>query len=192
MKESKVAAGMTVCGACAGLRGPCFDTFSHCERTQRCSCEPQEPRWKGYDYNTAIELCHACAAITVRSGSRWSWIYCETCKELALAYNRASGGAVIPLGRHSVMNGILLYEKDAAPPFAQAAFEAALAKLFARIDRLWSWHRARVREIVQSIPGEETAVPLERYLEHVRAHGPSPEVAFDALVVAVTAPTSGT
>jgi len=43
MKDAKVAAGVELCRECLGLRGPCFDTFSHCERTQRCSCEPKEP-----------------------------------------------------------------------------------------------------------------------------------------------------
>ena len=51
--------------------------------------------------------------------------------------------------------------------------------------------RARVNN-VQSIPGEEAAVPLEGYIERVRAHESTPEAAFAALVLAVTASTSGT
>jgi hypothetical protein len=188
MKDAKVAAGVELCRECLGLRGPCLDTFSHCERTQRCSCEPKEPLWKAYDYNTAIELCRCCGAATVRSGSRWSPFFCDACKERVLAYNRVAGSAVIPIGRHSIMNGISLSGEDAKSVVAQAAFEAGMANLFARVDRLWMWHRDRVRVVVQSIPGEETAIPLERYLEHVRARGGSPDVAFDALVLAVTAP----
>jgi hypothetical protein len=86
------------------------------------------------------------------------------------------------------MNGISLSGEDAKSVVAQAAFDAGMANLFARVDRLWKWHRDRVRVVVQSIPGEETAIPLERYLEHVRTRGGSPDVAFDALVLAVTAP----
>jgi hypothetical protein len=188
MRDTKVAASVELCRRCLGLRGPCFDTFSHCERTQRCSCEPKEPLWKGYDYNTAIELCHCCAATTVRSGSRWSPFFCDTCKERVLAYNRAAGFAVIPVGRHSIMNGISLSGAEAKAVVAQGAFEAGIANLFERVDRLWKWHRDRVRVVVHGIPGKETAIPFERYLEHVRARGESPDVAFDALVLGVTAP----
>lgn len=188
MKDTKVAARVELCRECLGLRGPCFDTFSHCERTQRCSCEPKEPLWKAYDYNTAIELCRCCAATTVRSGSRWSPFFCDAGKERVLAYNRVAGSAVIPIGRHSIMNGISLSGEDAKSAVAQAAFEEGMANLFARIDRLTKWYRDRVRAVVQSIPGEEAAVPLERYLEHVRARSERSDAAFDALVLAVTAP----
>ena len=62
MGETSLVTGVArveICRECLGLRGPCFDTFSHCERMQRCACEPEEPRWKAYDYNRAIELCRA-------------------------------------------------------------------------------------------------------------------------------------
>ena len=190
MADVKFEAGVELCRKCLALRGPCFDTFSRCERTQRCGCEPKDPPWKAYDYNTAIELCYCCAATTVSSGSRWSAFFCDTCRERVCAYNRAAGFAVIPIGRHSIMNAIFVSGQDAKSRVAQRAFEAGMANLFTRMDRLCEWKRDRVRVVVQSIPGEETAIPLERYFEHVRARGGGPDVAFDALVLAATAPPS--
>ncbi len=130
------------------LRGPCRD-----ERTQRCACEPKEP--------PAIELCRGCAAATIPSGSKWSVLFCDACKERVVAYNRAAGGCAIPIGRHSLMNGIFVIDED---------IESSLGPLFERIDRLTKWHRQRVRAVVQTIPGDEPAIPLEVYL--VRAEHP--------------------
>jgi len=173
MEETKVAAHLELCRECFGLRGPCFDTFSHCERTQRCACEPKEPLWKAYDYNTAIELCRCCATETVRSGSRWSSFYCDACKAPVMHYNRAAGAPVIPIGRHSIMHGIILEGASADSPVSRAAFESQTAGLFARMDRLWKWHRDRVRAVVHRMPGEERAVSLDAYLEQARARGES-------------------
>ncbi len=149
---------MELCRECLRLRGPLG------ERTQRCACEPKEPLWNGYDYNTAIELCQCCAAATIPSGSRWSVFFCDACKERVVAYNRAAGCCAIPIGRHSLMNGIFVTDEDV---------ESSLVSFFERIDRLTKWHRERVRAVVQSLPGDE-AVPLDVYLERARTIANAP------------------
>jgi hypothetical protein len=188
MEETKVAAPLELCRECLGLRGPCFDTFSHCERTQRCACEPKEPLWKAYDYNKAIELCRCCAWETVSSGSRWSPFFCEGCKALVVAHNRAAGGPVVPIGRHSIMNGIFVSSASAGSPVARAALTAATAGLFTRMDRSGKWFRDRVRAVVHRMPGAEPAVPLAAYLEHARARGESRGDLILSLSLAIAAP----
>ena len=161
MGETSLVTGVArveICRVCLGLRGPCFDTFSRIERTQRCACEPEELRWKAYDYNRAIELCRCCGADTVKSGSRWSPFFCETCRVHVDRHNRVAGSTVIPVGRHTIMNGLLL-DGDAA----------ATSRLFERIARGERWHEERVRAIVRAVPGSAPAVPLDVYLSRARA-----------------------
>jgi hypothetical protein len=162
-------ARVAICRECLELRGPCFDTFSRVERTQRCACEPEEPRWKAYDYNRAIELCRCCAAATVKSGSRWSPFFCQACDAHVRSYDRIAGHAAIPVGRHTAMNGILLDGGQATNPRAMAAFQTAMADLFGRVTRLVRWHRDRVRAGVRAMPGDDPVVPLDAYLARARA-----------------------
>ena len=95
---------MELCRDCFVLRGPFFDHINTCERMQRCACESKEPPWNEYDFNCAIGLCCGCTAEVVRSGSSWSVFFCESCKPRVMAYDRRVGAALIPLGRHSLMN----------------------------------------------------------------------------------------
>jgi hypothetical protein len=173
---------MDLCRECLGLRGPCFDSFGRCERTQRCACEPKEPLWTGYDYNCAIELCHLCGAATVRSGSRWSLFFCARCSTPVNAYNRAAGAVVIPIGRHSIMNGVVLSGRAAASPVARDAFAAAMTSLEGRIGRLFRWQRDKVRRLLRKLPEGGATVPLETYLEVARARSED----VDALIAELT------
>ena len=186
MENIKVSARLELCRECLELRGPCLDRAGGGRRTQRCRCEPKEPLWRAYDYNMAIELCRGCVAATVPSGSRWSPFFCGECAPRVLAYNRAAGAA-IPVGRHSMMNGLGLSGAGASSAAATSALAVGMAGLWDRIDRLWRWRCERVRSVVHGFAGSEPAIPLEAYLE--RARGVSPG-ALDALALAraVTAP----
>lgn len=189
MGETSLVTGVArveICRECLGVRGPCFDTFSRIERTQRCACEPEEPRWKAYDYNRAIELCRGCGADTVKSGSRWSPFFCETCKVHVDRYNRVAGSTVIPIGRHTIMHGIMLDGEAAANPVATAAFEAATSSLFERITRLERWHQERVRAIVRAVPGSAPTVPLDVYLSRARSRAEEPGILVAELAHVVT------
>lgn len=187
MENIKVSARLELCRECLELRGPCLDRAGGGERTQRCACEPKEPRWKGYDYNMALELCRGCVAATVPSGSRWSPFFCGECAPRVLAYNRAAGAA-IPVGRHSMMNGLGLSGAGASSAAAASALAAGMAGLVDRIDRLWRWRCGRVRRVVQGFAGSEPAIPLERYLERARGASPIARDALDDLARAVAAP----
>ncbi len=105
MAGNELAARMELCRECLVLRGPFFDSHNGCERVQRCGCEPREPLWNAFDYNCAAELCPCCASRVIGCGSKWSVFFCEECKPHVVAYNGAAGLTVIPIGRHSMMDG---------------------------------------------------------------------------------------
>lgn len=160
--------GLEICRACLGLRGPVWDGFSGCERTQRCACEAEEARWRGYDFNRAVELCRGCDAALVRSGSRWSLFFCDPCKARVMARNRSSDEPPIPLGRHTVMNG-LSFDPTTASAAERDRFSRSAADLFQRIEQLERAHRERVGGTVSALPGDAPRVPLAIYLAAAHA-----------------------
>jgi hypothetical protein len=102
----------TVCGDCTQLKG----TVDRPNRSlalgldgmyQACACdERDESTWRGYDFNLDRELCRVCALDVVPSGSKWSRWLCSTCVRLVGETNDRWGVCIIPVGRHSLVNGV--------------------------------------------------------------------------------------
>jgi len=182
MAGNELAARMELCRKCLVLRGPFFDSHNGCERVQRCGCEPRQPLWNAFDYNCAAELCRCCAAHVIRCGSKWSIFFCDACKRQVVAYNGAVGWKAIPIGRHSMMNGVALNTGDAGKASARSAYARDLSEVFDRIDRLERFHRAQVRRIVSSIETPGPTVPVPHYIEHATRSLPSGEAVFAAIV----------
>jgi hypothetical protein len=137
---------------------------------QRCRCEGvDQERWLRFDFNCYLELCRCCGVEPIRSGSRWSSFFCEECKARVLSLNRAAGGWVIPIGRHSAMHGILVRGDERFDPQVAERFAGAMRGLFAGIDHLDKWSRSVVRRNLAELgfaPGEE--VGLSDYLDAAR------------------------
>ncbi|HVA10428.1 MAG TPA: hypothetical protein VNG12_27250, partial [Acidimicrobiales bacterium] len=111
-----------VCGSCHQVRGTALAGFH-----QRCACEPvpdpDEPRF-GQDFLMAAELCRCCGLVLLPSGSRWSVWFCPPCTRLARSFNEQLGRCVIPIGRHSLMNGVGL-KGTGLPPVSRTHGYAA-------------------------------------------------------------------
>jgi hypothetical protein len=115
---------------------------------QLCSCASDEewraqPRWGG-DFNTVVELCNCCGGVALSSGSRWSPLLCDRCFARVRALNELAGRCVVPIGRHSLMNGVSMpvrdYEND-------AVFTAFADQLNAFLEQSIEFGR-RAREVV--------------------------------------------
>ena len=84
----------------------CFGLTSKGNGMQRCSCD----EYKGsseVDCPSGYHLCDICAASLAGGTSRYSWNACEVC----LKFNRklaTDHGVSLPLGRHSIMNGVAI------------------------------------------------------------------------------------
>lgn len=177
---------LQLCATCGELHGSFEDPrASGVVREQRCACTTDDehrepsPRWEGYDFACAFELCHACAAAVVESGSKWSKLFCATCDREVRVWNER--GRRIPLGRHSFANDLFLTgparshdegsearspadrsAADRSP--SEQAFDAALRALFERLDRLRAWRAARVAAL-HEWAGQPSS--LDAYLEAV-------------------------
>jgi hypothetical protein len=187
-KLEVVAARMSVCGECGDLSGPFEDVACAVERVQRCGCRggrgrKGEPLWPRYDFKRVVELCRCCAGSLVASGSRWSSFFCDGCRSDVVAWNRA-GTSWIPVGRHSLANGIgYSVRSEEAGEVQGESIEAArfarrLNELGARIAYLDRWRVRRVRDVLGNMNGPTS---VAAYLAAVRA-GPARRDVFAALV----------
>ena len=105
------------------------------------SDEKEQLPWKGFDYNEIVTLCHCCGTELLRSGSRWSVWFCEPCKERVVTLNAEAGVAVIPIGRHSLMNGIGIEGKPSISKKEIKAMAGSLNNMGSRIDCLEEWRK---------------------------------------------------
>lgn len=179
---------LVLCGTCNGLRGQVPDQPKGTEQLCRCSpveVHQEQPPWGG-DHNTYAELCRCCGLTLLTSGSRWSVWFCDYCKPLVVALNRQAGRCVVPIGRHSIMNGFALRATDFDRPEAIAQFASATRGLFAQVEGLDGYARSVVahnRRVLGFTPGED--VYLGKYLWTVRRSELTPAAAFVALALHV-------
>jgi hypothetical protein len=168
-----------VCGECGQLFGP-VATDVGATHDQKCGCERKamDNLWPRFDFNAAVDLCHACTLTLIRSGSRWHPLYCRSCLHLVEAENAqlasTCGGPsapspYIPIGRHSLTHGISYTSgPDADDDSAPVEFTEAMDDLRARLGLLRRIHLARVRKVLEDLGAPKRAV-TETFLRRARA-----------------------
>ena len=187
---------LILCTACGHLRGPWRRPGRGADvLVQRCLCErdageESQPRWPGYDHNTVAELCRCCALTLVRSGSKWSVWFCGDCLSRVRALNQRAGRCVVPIGRHSLLNGIgLRAEPGRDDPDALAAYADQLDAFFAAAADTDGWRRQVIAENLDAVGlAFARAVPVRIYLERARQAGLSKDAAFARLLDAAADP----
>lgn len=120
---------------------------------QKCRCKTNEnglieETWDRYDFNKKIELCYCCSMELINSGSRWSVLYCDECKDRVVAFNYLIGKVVIPLGRHSVMNSLMIEYKCHDMDVEIKRFVKGWNSLVVLIDKVVDWS---VRSLFQNL-----------------------------------------
>ena len=155
---------------------------------QRCRCPdkvPEGPAWPGHDLNEHLHLCECCSMVVLRSGSRWSVWFCEACHQRVFELNESAGGGVIPVGRHSLMNGVGVAGREvssAGDDELDAIAEAFLGDLmgvFGAQERLHAFALARRREIAGELgfpSGED--IDLSVWLDSLSAAAARDSAAF--------------
>ena len=181
--------GMFVCRACAELRGE-VALEDGMLVTQRCRCGGRrtgDPVWPWHDFNCVAELCHVCARAVIPSGSKWSSFFCDVCRARVVALNRSAGRCVIPIGRHSILNGAFIGGERPATDENIRRFVVDLRDTFERMRHLDAWRSRRVQRAMQAI-GQDDDVPLERYLSEARSVLPTSANAYDELLESWASP----
>jgi hypothetical protein len=135
---------------CASLRGHTSHGW------QGCLCEPG-PAWPGVDVSQEKSLCTLCARGLAGGPSRWSWHGCSPCMVWEKAVRDRLGRMLLPLGRHSIMNGVRI-PIDPLPDAADV-LEQALLDQFTGWDDLASWKEMEVHRLAASadLHGETVA-----------------------------------
>ena len=133
--------GLLICTTCFGLTSAGLGM-------QQCLCEKYQP-YPGVDCPSGYHLCYLCAATVTGGTGRYSWTVCEVC----LKFNRKLArdyGVSLPLGRHSIMNGVSIPMSASAEVQAQAA--SALIAFSKKSMALSDWGHLQTRALFESVP----------------------------------------
>jgi len=158
------------------LHVSCLDLTSIGSGLQRCSCEPKHKK-RTEDCPNGFHLCFLCGITLAGGYSRWSWEVCERCSRANEELTREKGWK-IPVGRHSVMNGI------AIPMNANAATLTVgsdlLLDFIERARSLQAWGESEVRSLLDAEPKLKKLrfISIELW---EKSHRPSMEKSRDAL-----------
>ena len=166
-QQFELLVDLEVCLQCFNLRGR-FE-----EKEHRCGCNSKEDGWRerewdGYDIAALVDLCHLCARNTIKSGSRWSWYACDNCLDV----NRAVGAVfdspkagALPLGRHSIMNGVSFGGGDTSDA-AIKDFVAFFRGLTSVWKRIFKWAPEEAGRLAAAAGWDNLeSVPLVDWLE---------------------------
>jgi hypothetical protein len=152
-----------VCTTCGYL----FQNLPENEQPQRCNCQHDSdvPRWRGYDFNEHAALCRCCGTTVLSSGSRWSVWFCDACLHDVQELHNRLGATVIPVARHSLLNGISVASKDVNDDRAIGDFLNAFHNLILGEKRLSQWHERRVINLIEKLElATKPSVQLHTYL----------------------------
>ena len=174
---------LKVCSTCFRLYGIGLSPWKrYGERLywQRCSCDdkaepPENITEKQAVYgNGLVELCYCCGMALVPLGSQWFMFFCDECRPMVRDFDRQYGRVIIPIGRHSLVNGSILRGLDSTgdglilrSPDVQddAKVEQYFSKvkgMFASIKYLEEWNRLEVANRLKEI-GRVGDIPLLDY-----------------------------
>lgn len=176
-----------ICRGCGDVRGPIPVAP---KIWQRCACEGpghgDGPRYG--DTNRFAGLCAVCAARVVWDGSRFSLFQCGACVQWIRRLNVATGWVVIPISRHSLVNGSSLRGEDLLPgdDVDIPLIKDFAARVVASINGASQLHAHRrqltLRYLRRYLDEGSTDVPVAYYLEVVARREPDPAPARSQLL----------
>jgi len=158
------------------LHVSCLDLTSIGSGLQRCSCEPRHES-RTEDCPNGFHLCYLCGTSLAGGYSRWSWEVCKSCLRANEEFSQESDWK-IPVGRHSVMNGIAIPIKADTKTLALGS--DALLEFIDQAGRLQEWGESEVRALLE----EEPKLKKLRFISvelWQKTHRPHPERSRDAL-----------
>ena len=172
---------LMVCSSCFQIYGFC-DYISprlECWRHwQKCDCsdkagmpEDVDEKWPWKDFNKLVELCYCCGKVLIPSGSRWNYFFCDECRLMVFEFNWRYGRLIIPVGRHSIVNGVSLSNppsvangwklsgQEAQNDGKVEQFVSNVNGMVASIKHLEQWSRLEVANQLREM-GRSDDVPL--------------------------------
>lgn len=182
----RTTSALRLCRTCWLPRGPIHENGL----VQRCRCEtatlkrqglPGQIMSNGSIEDVGFKLCPVCAAAAVDVGSRYSLIVCDACKDVVVELNEAANACVVPISRHSIVNG--RFRKSRRPKRALAELVDALRDLGWKSDLMNTWEKGLVEEISATGDLDDADdIALEDYLAAASGRWASSQEALDAML----------
>ena len=92
-------------------------------------------------------LCTVCCRGACADRERWSWLACEYCKKVDFRAAELFGGSrILPLGRHSIMNGAGVNLSIGDSPERKAAMDQ-MVSMGGEWKVMSEWRRTRVADM---------------------------------------------
>jgi hypothetical protein len=143
-----------LCLPCAKLRGHTPYGW------QGCAHQPGDD-FPGADVSEEAALCVLCVRGLAGGRSRWSKLACSPCMSWEHAVRDRLGRALLPLGRHSIMNGVRV-PLDRLPDGAEQLVPALLGQ-FAGWDRLRRWQGEELARLAETAGLHSETIPYEQW-----------------------------
>jgi len=165
---------LKICRECFQLYGAVrLEDGRRVKQKCRCTYKPDEKNWSTtlngqtyrHDYNKEYEICYCCGLEVIPSGSRWSSFYCRDCKKSIRALNQKIRKCIIPIGRHSLMNGISLSGREIKNEDAIGYFVDASKQMFSRIHAVQQNQEKILKKRVQLLSLSDDATALDLLLK---------------------------
>lgn len=170
--------GMGVCRDCGELYGLLRPRGGGRFYQQACGCEKERSATQAYedlkkdlnlDFGQAVTLCSCCGQVLMKSGRKFSGFFCDSCRQMVMKFNAFYGFCLIPIGRHSLMNGIGLSGKDIQDQKAVFKFVEEFDSLFTRMNLLSDWKKIIVAKNLKRIGHiGDLDIDLFSYIREVR------------------------
>jgi hypothetical protein len=185
---------LTICGTCFVVYGGTGVKRQLCE----CASEAEHQALSeasyerdGTHWHRVGEVCRCCGAEVLDASIKYAKWFCPECFGRVDQVNRALGSCALPIGWHSIINGVYAPGNRLKTLPAITAFADQLSTFFRESGGVWAWGRGIVERHWHRVGlplGEDLAV--DEYLEAVWAHGVDKEALFEELVAAKGIPAN--
>jgi hypothetical protein len=167
---------LIICKSCLRLYGRVVREINKNQDPQSefyfmsCKCKNEKgeknktanPEATTSDIISSIEFCQCCSTELINFGSKYSSLFCDDCQKLAISYNETAGEDLIPLGKHSFMNGIMLispYTKEEA-----RQFDIEIKSFVKGISLISEWQKYALFENLHDLGFDlKTDIPISDY-----------------------------
>lgn len=183
---------LRICCTCFGLYGG-----SGTDR-QLCRCSSREEyealgaarnQRNGSPWQLLAVICKCCGAELLDARHQLSQWFCTVCFRRAFDVNRAVGYCAIPVGWHSIRNGVFATAKSTKTRAGATAFADQLNSHFREARSVESWGDHIIeRHWNDAGLAIDHDVPTADYLSAVRANGIDKQALFEELAVARNVP----
>ena len=175
---------LQLCTACARLRGPYDDYDNLC----RCDDDAwdRHPAPRCGDLSGNAHLCSSCVTALAPGSSRWTVYYCKACGPHVFVLNRLAGRCLVPIGPHSIMNGIFHTPPEGPDVDASAiSFYDQLSTMTRNQTSLYDLTVERTRARLDDLGIDGHAIRYDDYVTRSREAGWNAKRGFVDFVLSI-------